>query len=265
MISGYVDQQENIARIVQISQEYYPKVINNMTISGVQQVLLHVKVMEVSRTKLRNLGFDFAKVTNGSLVTSGIAGLISAASSASTGSAGVATAQTVKSGTVNLALFSGNSSFFAVLDALREDRLAKILAEPNLVTISGRPAYFLAGGELGYQTSSGLTGTNVEFKQYGTRVDVVPIVLGNGRIRLEVRPSVSEPDAANSAGGIPSAGRPVKWTPVWRCVPVRRWPLPGWCSSAWSRPTAVCHGSVKCPTWVPPSGLSKKPSTRSSC
>ena len=204
MISGYVDQQENIPRIVQISQEYYPKVINNMTISGVQQVLLHVKVMEVSRTKLRNLGFDFAKVTNGSLVTSGVSGLISSFAGATTGGAGSASAQTIGPGTVNLALFSGNSSFFAVLDALREDKLAKILAEPNLVTISGRPAYFLAGGELGYQTSSGLTGTNVEFKQYGTRVDVVPIVMGNGRIRLEVRPSVSEPDAANSVGGVPS-------------------------------------------------------------
>ena len=63
LISGYVDQPEHIDRIIRIAEEYYPKVINNMTVGGVQQVLLHVKVMEVSRTKLRQLGFDFAKIT----------------------------------------------------------------------------------------------------------------------------------------------------------------------------------------------------------
>ena len=57
MISGFVDKNEHIDRIIRIAEEYYPKVINNMTVGGVQQVLLHVKVMEVSRTKLRELGF----------------------------------------------------------------------------------------------------------------------------------------------------------------------------------------------------------------
>ena len=51
-----------------------PKVINNMTVGGVQQVLLHVKVMEVSRTKLRQLGFDWAKITGSNVVTSGVSG-----------------------------------------------------------------------------------------------------------------------------------------------------------------------------------------------
>ena len=56
MISGYVDQPEHVNHIIRIAEEYYPKVINNITVSGVQQVLLHVRVMEVSRTKLRSPG-----------------------------------------------------------------------------------------------------------------------------------------------------------------------------------------------------------------
>ena len=57
LISGYVDKLEHIDRIVRIAEEYYPKVINNMTVGGVQTVLLHVRVMEVSRTKLARVGF----------------------------------------------------------------------------------------------------------------------------------------------------------------------------------------------------------------
>ena len=77
MISGYVDQPEEVNHVIRIAEEYYPKVINNITVSGVQQVLLHVRVMEVSRTKLRTLGFDFAKITGNNMVASSVAGLLS--------------------------------------------------------------------------------------------------------------------------------------------------------------------------------------------
>ena len=76
LISGFVDKPEHIDRIIRIAEEYYPKVINNMTVGGVQTVLLHVKVMEVSRTKLRRLGFDWAKITGSNVVTSGVSGLV---------------------------------------------------------------------------------------------------------------------------------------------------------------------------------------------
>jgi pilus assembly protein CpaC len=200
LISGYVDQQDAVQKIIQICEQYYPKVINNMTVSGVQQVLLHVKLMEVSRTKLRNLGFDFANISDGSIAMSGISGLLSE----------TLTPPVTLNANVNPAfMFSifkngGNQAFFGVLEALRQDGLSKILTEPTLVVTSGRPAYLLSGGEIGYQVSSGLSGTTVGFKEYGTRVDFVPLVLGNGKIHLDVRPSVSELDAANSIQGIPA-------------------------------------------------------------
>ena len=92
-----------------------------------------------------------------------------------------------------------------MLDALRQDGLAKILAEPNLVAISGRPAHFRVGGQYYYQLNGGITGPSTSYVDYGTIVDVVPLVLGNGRIRLEVRPVVSEIDQSLTVvGGPPS-------------------------------------------------------------
>jgi len=166
---------------------YYPKVLNNITVGGVQQVKLHVKVMEVSRTKLRTMGFDFATTNGSDFLVSSISGLISAAD-ASVGIP-VGAGDSVRFGIVD-----GNNKFFGFLEALRKDNLMKILAEPTVVTISGRAATFKVGGEIPILVPQSLGTVSIEYKNYGTQVDVVPIVLGNGRIRLEVRPRVSELD-----------------------------------------------------------------------
>jgi pilus assembly protein CpaC len=196
LISGFVDRPEDADRIRQLAEEYYPKVINNITVAGVQQVLLHIKVYEVSRTKLRNLGFDFAQVsTPGGFVSSSISQMLAG---------GGSTAVTGPSSFAFQAV-SGNSSFFGVLNALRQNDLAKVLSEPTLVTQSGRPAYFRVGGEIPYSVSQGLGAVSIEWKSYGTRVDFVPFVLGNGKIRLEVRPQVSEVDNTRSlVAGVPA-------------------------------------------------------------
>jgi pilus assembly protein CpaC len=189
LISGYVDRPEDVDGIRQLAEEYYPKVINHLTVAGVQQVLLHVKVYEVSRTKLRQLGFDFSQVSGGAFVTSAISDGISGLSPP----------------TLTFSAVNSASSFLGVLGALRQNDLAKILSEPTLVTQSGRPAYFNVGGEIPYAVSQGLGAVSVEWKNYGTRLDFVPFVLGNGRIRLEVRPSVSEVDNTRSTvSGVPA-------------------------------------------------------------
>src|SRR3989304_2575730 len=132
LISGYVDKPEHIDRIIRITEEYYPKVINNMTVGGVQTVLLHVKVMEVSRTKLRKLGFDFAMLSGSNFLASGISGLLNATTGTSIGT----------NSTLAFDIVDGSTEFFGVLEALRQDNLLKVLAEPTLVTESGRAASF---------------------------------------------------------------------------------------------------------------------------
>ncbi|MGO9109693.1 MAG: type II and III secretion system protein family protein [Thermoguttaceae bacterium] len=201
ILSGYVDQPESVPKIVSVAGKYFPDVINNMRVSGVQMGMLHVKVYEVSRTKLRNMGFDWANISNdGShIVFSGVSGLLQTA--AGGGAAGVFGPP---SNAPDNAFKVQGGSFYAVLSALRQDSLAKLDAEPDLVAISGRPAYMLVGGEIGYQVSSTVAGNTVGWKEYGTRLDFVPIMLGNGRMHIDVRASVSALDASNGVDGVPA-------------------------------------------------------------
>jgi pilus assembly protein CpaC len=192
VISGYVPRAEMVSRIVRMAEDYYPAVINNITIGGVQQVLLHVKLMEVSRTKLRRMGFDWANFNVDDGIVQNVAGLISEYTIAP-GSVESTLGENVAFGVVD-----DNNAFFGFLEALRQYNLVKVLAEPTLVTVSGRPASFSSGGEFPILVPQSLGTVSIEYRQFGTRVDFVPIVLGNGRVRLEVRPQVSEVDPSRS-------------------------------------------------------------------
>jgi pilus assembly protein CpaC len=212
IISGFVDKAENIDRIILIAEKFYGKgnVINNMSVGGVQTVLLHVKVMEVSRTKLRHLGFDWAKITGGNVITSGVSGLLSDCNPSGLTTLNGAPSippsavspygnafRSTSPSTFAFNVVSGSSAFFGVLDALRQDNLLKLLTEPTLVTESGRAASFNSGGQVAYPEPQGLGSVAIAYKSYGTKVDFIPIVLGNGKIRLEVRPDITELDWAN--------------------------------------------------------------------
>ena len=76
MLSGFVDRPDQVSQIIQIAQDYYPKVIPDIRVGGVQQIMLHVKVAEVDRTKVRNLGFDFSEINGQSFVASSISNLL---------------------------------------------------------------------------------------------------------------------------------------------------------------------------------------------
>lgn len=194
-ISGFVPKAEMVASITRVAEDYFPKIINNMTVGGVQKVLLHVKVMEVSRTKLRTMGFDWAQLNGDDFVTQSVSGLLQTPGTL-TGNTGA---------TVRFGILTDNNQFYGFLEALRQNDLAKLLAEPTLVTMSGRPAYFNVGGEVPIPMQQSLGVTTVQYKQFGTRIDFVPIVLGNGSIRLEVRPEVTEidPSLRDAVTGVP--------------------------------------------------------------
>jgi len=194
VLSGYVDRADQVSKITQIAEEYYPKVINNLTVGGAQQVLLYVKVMEISRTKLRQLGFDWAQFSSSDFVSSTISGLITKGSTTAALSRTASAFTSSGKETFQFGVLDNNSSFFGFLQALEGNQLVKVLAEPTVVALSGRPAYFLEGGKVPYPVVSGLGSVNVAFQDYGTQVDFVPIVIGNGYVHLDVRPSVSEVD-----------------------------------------------------------------------
>lgn len=191
VLTGYTDRPDHVPAIMQLAADYSPKVINNVQVGGVQQILLKVKVMEVSRTKLRQLGVDWAWFGGGnSFGISRPGGLISTFST---------TAKTFETAgdTFNFGIVGDDAGFFGVLDALQNRQVAKILADPNIVAVSGRPAQFNVGGEVPIIVPQSLGTSSIEFKPFGTQVDFLPIVLGNGNIRLEVRPRISFLDPTN--------------------------------------------------------------------
>ncbi len=200
MLSGYVPNSDMVQSIVEVSEEYFPKVINRVTVGGAQQVLLHVKVFEVSRTKLQRLGIDWAYINLDDFIIQNASGL---ASSIAGGVVPATGTETVRFGVIN-----NQASFSAFINTLRQNSLAKIMAEPTLVTVSGRAARFLSGGQVPVPVSTGLGAVSIEYRDFGTLVDFVPIVQGNGMIKLEVRPTITEID--------PSLRDPVTGTPGFR-------------------------------------------------
>ena len=125
LLTGFVDRADQVSQIIQIAQDYYPKVVPNIQVGGVQQIMLHVKVAEVSRTKLRELGFDFASINNGSFLASSISNLLAPGSVAGT-AIPAALGDTVRFGVV-----SGNTAFFGFLDALRKEDLLEDFVRSN--------------------------------------------------------------------------------------------------------------------------------------
>ncbi len=187
ILEGQVDRPEIVSTIRQLAEDYAPKVVNNITVGGAQQVMLKVKVMEVNRTNLRSLGFDFDLSGTGGFLTQTASGVL-------TNIDRVENTFTAPNATIAFDIIDGNTQFLGVLEALQQRNLVKTLANPTLVTVSGRPAAFNAGGEIFFQINNGISGSTVESEDFGTQIDFLPIVMGNGRIRLEVRPKISEID-----------------------------------------------------------------------
>lgn len=207
VLSGTAPDVESAEHIMQVAGIYSPRVINHIKVAGVQQVMLRVTVAEMSRTASRQLGFngwmagdDFPNVFGvsniGGINPSNI-GAVADASAISTipfavGEDGIpiGSAPTLSFGfpRVQMQLF---------IQALRQNNLLKVLAEPNLVAISGQQASFLAGGEfpVPIATADRIT---VEFREFGVRLNFTPTVLDDNRIRLNVAPEVSEPDYSNA-------------------------------------------------------------------
>lgn len=195
IITGSVPDPETNSRVVSIAKDFFGTVHNNLNVAGVQQILLHVKIMEVSRTKLRALGVDWMNVNlsaTNQFGVSRVAGLISDYLTQDD--------LIVRSGAEAVAFGAvrNGQGFFALIEALRQHNLAKVLAEPTITTVAGRPAMFNSGGDVPVIVPQGLGQFSVEYRSFGTQVDFLPLMLPNGNIRLEVRPAISDVDPSLS-------------------------------------------------------------------
>lgn len=181
-VSGEVATPADAERAISIVKGYSAPnqtVENHITVQGITQVNLRVRFIEVSRTLTRQLGLNWQALGNiGRLA-------ISAATNYSTGNI------TTAPSTLGIG-YNGAVNVNSAIDALAQDDLITILAEPNLTAQSGETASFLAGGEFPIPVAQQNNQTTIEFKQYGISLSFVPTVLGPDHISLRVRPEVSE-------------------------------------------------------------------------
>lgn len=157
--------------------------VNMLKIPGEKQVLLKVRIAELKRSATRDLGASFDFKVKEFLMRSTLSSV-----------GNLSAAGTFSEGSFNLAL-----------KALVQNGSAKILAEPNLVALSGHSATFLSGGEFAVPTVVGVGGAQAattSFKGFGTSLNFLPTVLDKDRIRLEVTPTFSTLNKANAVGGV---------------------------------------------------------------
>jgi pilus assembly protein CpaC len=173
------------------------QVINLLQVGGAQQVMLEVKVAEISRRELRKFDMRFNALQNSSRWITG------AVNGGATFPGGVVEKFTpndlfIEDKGLFASLLTNDFLLNVTLEAAKENGLAKILAEPNLTTLSGQEARFLAGGEFPIPVPQGNETVTIEFKEFGVGVGFLPVVLGDGRINMVLNVSVSELVSANS-------------------------------------------------------------------
>jgi len=202
VLRGWVTQPEYINYIVEIAEQFYPQVLNQLRVGGVQQVKLGVKVMEVERSKIRQLGFNFLYLNKHGYFSSTPGQLTQLAETSlpfKPGSPSILFDQdTLAEAAMSFGLIGNHNIFNGFFQALKEEGLLKILAEPNVVTTNGHAATLLSGGEFPILVPQSLGTVTIEWRKFGTSLEAVPIILGNGRLRLELQPEVSERDFTNA-------------------------------------------------------------------
>ncbi|MDO6460721.1 type II and III secretion system protein family protein [Granulosicoccaceae sp. 1_MG-2023] len=174
------------------------QVINMMSVGGAQQVMLEVKVAEMSRSFTRTLDADlnilnFGGSSGFGAVNGGASWDATTASIAGGSALGdfTSAAQSISDKGVFLSRLFGNNLFQVALEMSRSKGLSKVLAEPTLTTLTGKPAEFLSGGEYPVPVPSG-DNTSIMYKEYGVGVKFIPTILDDNRINLELDIDVSE-------------------------------------------------------------------------
>ena len=211
VLSGTVSNTSNLSQVVALANAYAPqdkdkkaKVMNLLEVGGVHQVMLEVRVSEMSRTLLRRLGVNFAFISDGGN-TFGVSLLknLTSVGTVNLTASGIGSSVGLTSNVNGILRFlGGGATWTTFIDALKEEGLTKVLAEPTLITMSGRTANFLAGGEYPIPVPQSGTGAattiTIEYKTFGVGLNFTPTVLNNNKISMEVKPEVSELDFTNA-------------------------------------------------------------------
>jgi pilus assembly protein CpaC len=216
IISGTVNHLEDIEVIIRTANAVLgaggpgaDRVINMLKVAGVQQVQLDAVIAFVDRTLSRQMGVDWFQAGAHHSLASTVSGFLVPGSIVT--SVGTSASGQIVAGSPNLTLSLLNSeeALDVAMKALKSESITKIMSQPSVTTLSGKSATLLSGGQQAIPQSGGLGTTTVTFQDFGTTLDILPIVLGTGKIRLEVQPEVSQlsNQGAVQANGVTVQGR----------------------------------------------------------
>lgn len=196
VLSGSAASLDAHARAVAVGKRTGGKdgtVIDTSVVGGKNVVQVDVRVVEFSKAVLKQAGLNFFKQSNGfafgAFSPSGLQSFSGAATQAFTASAGLPMASAF-----NLVVNAAGRGIFSNISILEANNLARVLAQPTLVALSGQSASFLAGGEIPVPVPQGLGATGIQWKQYGVGLTLTPTVLSARRIALKVAPESSQLD-----------------------------------------------------------------------
>jgi pilus assembly protein CpaC len=223
LLSGSAPDGIVLDSILSVARQFSPDIINSIQVAQPQQVMLEVRFVEAARSAGRDLGVQWNTFSKGVIgnsgdgvpasqlpVTNGVFGGQPGGSCG--GGLNVSCAGLTVSPFVSAGLLSGAAPFgFLVgkllgtgveanilVNALETKGLARSLAEPNLIALSGDTASFLAGGEYPIPVPGSFGQISVEYKRYGVGLAFTPTVLNKGLINLKIEPEVSELDPSHS-------------------------------------------------------------------
>jgi len=208
-LRGQVSSKQVAEQAVAMLSGLFKTVVNHLEVAPEpvpKQVLLRVRFAEVNRTALERLGLNLISTgalhTPGSITTGQFSPPVPERLRGAIGApVEGTTSEWTLSDALNVFAFRPDLNLSALIAALKEQRVLQILAEPNLVTIDGKEASFLVGGEFPIPTLQG--GANagavtVQFREFGIRLSFEPRITPHGTIRMRVRPEVSTIDLANA-------------------------------------------------------------------
>jgi pilus assembly protein CpaC len=189
-LSGTVTDGQSMEKVLAVVEQYgSPAVINTITISGGQQVNLEVRILEAQRDAGRELGIRWGGSIGGVSTTIGNGPANPAAG-----------AQSFSSFITSVISGATGISLTATINALESKQLVRTLAEPNLTTLSGVAASFLAGGQIPIRVPDPNGNASLEYRDFGVRLVFTPVVLDGERIQIHLTPEVSGINGFTTSG-----------------------------------------------------------------
>nr|WP_245516845.1 MULTISPECIES: type II and III secretion system protein family protein [unclassified Mesorhizobium] len=203
-LSGHVKDAATLASIVEVTQQYGPDaIINAVTIDDSEQVNLSVRVLEAKRNADRDLGVSI-KSTNGSGTTRTGTGVAAVDKNGVVLGPGDLLSGLLSNaspfGALITRVIDSNIKVDLIIEALEQKGVVRLLAEPNLTTVSGETASFNAGGEVPIRSVNSQGEIEIQFKQFGVNLNFTPVVLDDGKIHIKLAPEVSDLTGFTPAG-----------------------------------------------------------------